>query len=121
MIINFFLKNKIDYKNIEDYSNLGLLVASLLTIINVYYIKQYFANVLFLVFYMSIDSLFIPLKKMDMLIHHMLSLNSLIFGLSTIDFTSNHYSIIQTLITEMSSIFLGLNYFFKKYKKEKNT
>ena len=89
MIINIFLKNKIDYKNIEDYSNLGLLVASLLTIINVYYIKQYFANVLFLVFYMSIDSLFTPLKKMDMLIHHMLSLNSLLYVLCFTDLNNN--------------------------------
>ena len=119
MIINIFLKNKIDYKNIEDYSNLGLLVASLLTIINVYYIKQYFANVLFLVFYMSIDSLFTPLKKMDMLIHHMLSLNSLLYVLCFTDLNNNLYSSNLMLKTEWSSIFLGLNYFLKKYKMNK--
>ena len=119
MIINIFLKNKIDYKNIEHYSNLGLLVASLLTIINVYYIKQYFANVLFLVFYMSIDSLFTPLKKIDMLIHHMLSLNSLIYVLFLVDLNNNYYSTDLLLKTEWSSIFLGLNYFLKKYKMSK--
>lgn len=119
MIINIFLKNKIDYKKIEDYSNLGLLVVSLLTIINVYYIKQYFANVLFLVFYMSVDSLFTPLNKIDMLIHHMLSLNSLVYGLFLIDLNNNFYSTDLLLKTEWSSIFLGLNYFFKKYKMNK--
>ena len=119
MIINIFLKNKIDYKNIEDYSNLGLLVASLLTIINVYYIKQYFANVLFLVFYMSIDSLFTPLKKMDMLVHHMLSLNSMVYVLFLIDLNNNFYSTDLLLKTEWSSILLGLNYFLKKYKMSK--
>lgn len=119
MIINIFLKNKIDYKNIEGYSNLGLLVASLLTIINVYYIKQYFANVLFLVFYMSIDSLFTPLKKIDMLIHHIFSLNSMIYVLYFADLSNNFYSTDLILKTEWSSIFLGLNYFLKKYKMSK--
>ena len=47
MIVNLFLKNKIEYKNIEDYSNLGLIVASLITILNVYYLKQHFLNNLF--------------------------------------------------------------------------
>ena len=120
MIVNLFLKNKIEYKNIEDYSNLGLIVASLITILNVYYLKQYFLNNLFLTIYMIIDVFFIPIEKKEMMIHHIVSLSFSIFSLLFINMEINVFSVDQILNTEWSSIFLGLNYFIKKYKLNKN-
>tara|TARA_Y100000816_G_scaffold261646_1_gene218789 strand:+ start:346 stop:1632 length:1287 start_codon:yes stop_codon:yes gene_type:complete len=120
MIINLFLKNKIEYKNIEDYSNIGLITASLITLSNVYYFKQHFLNNLFLTIYMIVDIFLTPIEKKEMIIHHTVSFSFLIFSLIFINMEINVFSVDQILITEWSSIFLGLNYFIKKYKLNKN-
>ena len=113
MIINLFLKNKIEYKNIEDYSNIGLITASLITLSNVYYFKQHFLNNLFLTIYMIVDIFLTPIEKKEMIIHHTVSFSFLIFSLIFINMEINVFSVDQILITEWSSIFLGLNYFIK--------
>ena len=117
MIINIFLHNKINYKDIEPYSNLLLTIISIFVCYTIYYEMNYYITLYTLVCYLSVDTLFIPFNKIDMLIHHYLTITSCIYALLYVDLYTNTYSAKQLLITETSSIFLGLKYFTKKSNK----
>tara|TARA_B100000424_G_C22935096_1_gene497552 strand:- start:215 stop:685 length:471 start_codon:yes stop_codon:yes gene_type:complete len=78
---------------------------------------NYYITLYTLVCYLSVDTLFIPFNKIDMLIHHYLTITSCIYALLYVDLYINTYAAKQLLITETSSIFLGLKYFTKKSNK----
>ena len=117
MIINVFLSNKISYKDIEPASNFLLTIISIFVCYMVYYEMNYYITLYTLIGYLSIDTLFIPFKKIDMFIHHYLTITSCTYVLLYTDLHTNIYSTKQLLLTETSSIFLGLKYFTKKSNK----
>tara|TARA_B100000886_G_scaffold289274_1_gene214365 strand:+ start:3272 stop:4546 length:1275 start_codon:yes stop_codon:yes gene_type:complete len=117
MLINLFLLNKLSFNDIELYSNLSLTIISIFVCLMVYYEMNYYITLYTLVSYLCIDTLFIPYKKIDMLIHHYLTITCCIYVLLYIDLNTNTYASTQLLITETSSIFLGLKYFTKTSNK----
>ena len=117
MLINLFLLNKLSFNDIELYSNLSLTIISIFVCLMVYYEMNYYITLYTLVSYLCIDTLFIPYKKIDMLIHHYLTITCCIYVLLYIDLNTNTYATTQLLITETSSIFLGIKYFTKKSNK----
>lgn len=117
MFINVFLSNKLSYKDVEPASNFLLTIISIFVCYMVYYEMNYYITLYTLICYLSIDTLFIQLKKIDMFIHHYLTISSCIYVLLYTDLHTNIYSTKQLLLTETSSILLGLTYFTKKSNK----
>lgn len=114
MIVNFFLKDKLNPKDIESISNLFLTLISLYTCYMIYFTEEYYTTICVLYGYMVIDLFFTPFHKWDMFIHHFFTISSVQFVLENINVNANYYSTRQLLITETSSIFLGIKYFVNK-------
>ena len=116
MIINLFLKKKLIYKDIENKSNILLSITGLLVFINCIYDINYKLTVQLLLIYLCCEFIFLPINKIDIILHHILTISTISYVLyiNEIDLTSNFYSTKIFLLTESSSIFLGLSQVFKK-------
>lgn len=115
MIINLFFKNKLLYNDIENISNILLTTISSIVYINCIYDNYYKETIQLLSIYLFIELFFLPLKKIDTIIHHFFTLCNCyyVLFLHPIDLTNNFYSAKNLLLTERSSIFLGLSEIFK--------
>tara|TARA_Y100000992_G_scaffold88238_1_gene56769 strand:- start:269 stop:1546 length:1278 start_codon:yes stop_codon:yes gene_type:complete len=115
MIVNLFLKNKIFYNDIEYILNVLLTTISSIVCINCIYDSYYKETVQMLSIYLFIELFFLPVKKIDTIIHHFFTLSNCyyVLFLHPIDLTNNFYSTKTLLLTETSSIFLGLSEIFK--------
>ena len=115
MIINLFLKNKLIYKDIEKISNILLIITSCLVSINCIYDINYKLTVQFLLTYFIGEILFLPIKKIDTIIHHIFSISTISYVLyyDNFNLNTNFYSTKIFLLTETSSIFLGISQVFK--------
>lgn len=116
MIINLFLKNKLIYENIQNISNILLTIASTLVTINCIYDIDYKLTVQFLLIYFCTEFLFLPIKKIDTIIHHIFTISTISYVLYTdsVDLKNNFYSTKIFLLTESSSVFLGISQVLKK-------
>lgn len=116
MIINLFLKNKLIYKDIQNTSNILLTIAGTLVSINCIYDIDYELTVKFLLIYLGGEFIFLPINKIDTIIHHILTICTISYVLFTdaIDLNTNFYSTKIFLLTETSSIFLGISQVLKK-------
>lgn len=110
MIINLFLKNKLIYKDIENISNLLLTIVGTLVSINCIYDIDYKLTVQLLLVYLSSEFLFLPIKKIDTIIHHIFTISTISYVLynDAVDLNTNFYSTKIFLLTESSSVFLGI-------------
>ena len=116
MIINIFLKNKLIYKDIQNTSNILLTIAGTLISINSIYDFDYKLTVQCLLIYLGCEILFLPINKIDTIIHHILTISTISYVLYTdsIDLNTNFYSTKIFLLTETSSVFLGISQVLKK-------
>ena len=102
MIINLIFKNKLLYNDIENISNILLTTISSIVYINCIYDNYYKETIQLLSIYLFIELFFLPLKKIDTIIHHFFTLcNSYyVLFLDPIDLTNNFYSAKTLLLTE---------------------
>lgn len=116
MIINLFLKNKLIYKDIQNTANILLTIAGTLVSINCIYDIDYKLTVQLLLIYLAGEFMFLPINKIDTIVHHILTICTISYVLYTdaIDLNTNFYSTKIFLLTESSSIFLGLSQVLKK-------
>ena len=116
MIINIFLKNKLIYKDIQNTSNILLTIAGTLISINSIYDFDYKLTVQCLLIYLGCEILFLPINKIDTIIHHILTICTISYVLfsDVIDLNTNFYSTKIFLLTETSSVFLGISQVLKK-------
>lgn len=120
MLINYVLKNKIEYKNIEDITSFGLLLFALYSCYNIYFDGDLSTNRVILKYYMLVEICFIPFYKMDVILHHFITiLFCKYYDLYDILDNKWNYAFVNVLKTEVSSIFLCLNHFSNKYNKIK--
>ena len=109
MLINIFLKKKLQSNNIKNISNIILILVSLLTYINCLYDYNYILNLQILLIYLGLELFFTPLNHIDIIIHHILTIMNIYYAFHyNIDLINNFYSTKQFLLLETSSIFLGL-------------
>ena len=74
MIINYFLRKPLLYKDIEKYQYKLLFCVASYSVYNIYFVKDFtFLNHI-LFGHLLTDLLFIPFNKMDTIIHHMLGI-----------------------------------------------
>jgi hypothetical protein len=121
MLINYFLKNSLNHKDVEKYQYRILFYMASYSLYNVRYVKDLtlINNILF--FYLSIDLFFIPFNRIDSIIHHLLAISFIyyptLFSISLDKIIKHHITFLKV---ETSSIFLCLNYYFKEQKKISN-
>lgn len=109
MIVNLFSKNQINKKNIDIISNILLVLVYSLTYINCLYDYNYKLNLQLLSGYIFFDLFFLPMKRMDLIIHHILTLMNIYYAFYyNIDLINNFHLTKQILLLEISSIFYGL-------------
>lgn len=115
MIINLFLKNKINYEDTEQISNYLLTIISTLITINCIFDIDYGLTIKFLFVYLTCELFFLPLKKFDTIIHHIfaISTSSYVLFINEVDLKNNFYSAKMFLLTETSSVFLGISQILK--------
>ena len=110
MLINYFIKNKIEFKEIENYSNLGLLLFSIVIVANDVFNYDYNFCINMLPLYVLCDLLFTPFNKLDMILHHLLCISFWYYVvLYNVDLYTNYFSTKMMFRTEISSIFLPLS------------
>lgn len=120
MLINYILRNKIDYKDIEDVTSFGLLLFAIYSCYNIYFDGDLSTNRVILKYYMLVEICFLPFNKKDVILHHLIT----ILFCKYYDFygildNKWNYAFVHVLKTEVSSIFLCLNHFSNKYNKIK--
>ncbi len=109
MIVNLFSKNQINKKKIDIISNILLVLVYSLTYINCLYDYNYKLNLQLLSGYIFFDLFFLPMKRMDLIIHHILTLMNIYYAFYyNIDLINNFHLTKQILLLEISSIFYGL-------------
>ena len=116
MLVNYY-NDKLNYKDIEVYQSSLALIVSIWTAYGLYKNEIDNANIFSSVFipFLSIDLFFIPIKKIDIAIHHILIIILAYYGINT---SKVYYNVVATpfLKTEISSIFLALNSILKHPK-----
>jgi hypothetical protein len=119
MIINYFLRKPLLYKDIEKYQYKLLFCVASYSVYNIYFVKDFtFLNHI-LFGHLLTDLLFIPFNKMDTIIHHMLGIGFIYYPtLFSIPLRPIYLHQINFLKVETSSIFLCSSYFLKEYKKQ---
>lgn len=121
MILNYIFNNSFNIKTLEYVSYFNMLIISLYTSYNLYYNIDLTNNIFYLFCFIIIDTMFIPYNRIDTFIHHFDTMAILLYiYYYNIDIKINNYATIQLLKTEISTVFLGLTYFLKKYKFNKN-
>ena len=117
MIINLFIqdnKYKLNYKEIEKYTHISLLIVSLITAINSYFDYDYSFNVSLVKYYLFCEIFFIPFYRKDLILHHIISISVCKYiEYYNINLITNFYSTKQILLTEISSIFLSISSLIK--------
>ena len=123
MIINIFLpkKYKLTYNDIQDFSNICLLLVSLFTTYNIYFLEDYLLNTKIICYYTITDTFFLSYEKKEFFLHHILTILYILYiYYYNIDLNINSYSAIQISKVEISSVFLSLSKLFKYYKIKNN-
>jgi hypothetical protein len=121
MLVNYFLVNPLQYKQIEKYQYAGLLLISFYTIYNIYHVTNLedINNIMF--FYLLIETFYLPFYKMDTIIHHVTSMFFVVYPkLYFIPLQQVYHVNVTFLKVEMSSIFICTSYFLKEQKKISN-
>ena len=120
MLINYILRNKIHYKDIEDITSFGLLLFALYSSYNIYFDGDLSMNRVILKYYMLVEICFLPFNKKDVILHHLITILFCKYC-DFYDIIDNNwnYALVHILKTEVSSIFLCLNHFSNKYNKIK--
>ena len=111
MLINLFLKNKLDYKDIEIYTNYNLTIISIITCSAIYFDTQYNLTSFILKYYLLLETLFLPKEKISMIIHHIVGFLAINYmSVYNVDIDADEYKFIPRVlfITEASSIFIGI-------------
>ena len=111
MLINLFLKNKLDYKDVEIYTNYNLTIVSIISFLSTYIDSYYNLTCFILKCYFLLETLFLPKEKMSMIIHHISGFLAIHYlSVYNIDVDNDEYKLIPRVlfITETSSIFLGI-------------
>lgn len=110
MLINYFIKDKIEFREIENYSNIGLLIFSIAVVANDVFNYDYNFCTHSLTLYAFCDLLFTPFNKLDMIFHHILCLSFWYYVFFyEVDLYTNYFSTKMMFRTEISSIFLSLS------------
>jgi hypothetical protein len=116
MLVNLYY-DKLKYKDIEIYQSSLALIVSMWTSYRLYNYDIDNGNIFATVFipFLSIDLFFIPVKKIDIAIHHILII---LLGYYVINTSKVYNNVVTTEIlkTEISSIFLALNSVLKHPK-----
>ena len=121
MLVNFFLVNPLQYKQIEKYQYTGLSLISLYVIYNIYYVTNLEDINNIMLFYLLIETFYLPFYKMDTIIHHIISMFFVVYPkLYFIPMEQIYHHNVTFLKVEMSSIFLCSSYFLKEQKKISN-
>ena len=121
MLINFFIDNPLQYKQIEKYQYTGLSLISLYVIYNIYYVTNLEDINNIMLFYLLIETFYLPFYKMDTIIHHVISMFFVVYPkLYFIPMEQIYHHNVTFLKVEMSSIFLCSSYFLKEQKKISN-
>ena len=119
MIINLFIQNdkyKFNYNNIKKYTDVTLLIVSLMTTINLYLDYNYSLNITLLKYYLFFETFIIPWDRKDLIFHHITTISIINYiQYYDIDMITNFYSTKQLLLTEISSIFLSINSLIKEF------
>jgi len=121
MLVNFFLVNPLQYKQIEKHQQAGLLLISLYTIYNILYVSNLTGLSGIMFFYLFVETFFLPFYKLDIIFHHIISMLFVAYPKLysiLLDHIYNHT--ITFLKVEISSIFLCSSYFLKEQKKISN-
>lgn len=117
MIINLFIPNntyKLDYKIVEKYTDILLLIVSLFTTINISFDCNYSYNLFLLKYYLLCEIFVLPWYKKDLILHHITTIATICYiQYYNINMITNFYSIKQLLMTEISSIFLSISSLIK--------
>lgn len=111
MLINLFLKNKLDYKDVEIYTNYNLTIVSMITCLTIYFDSHYNLTSFILKYYLLLETLFLPKEKISMIIHHIAGFLAIHYlSVYNMDVDNDEYKFIPRVlfITEASSIFLGI-------------
>ena len=121
MLINLFLKNPIQYKQIEKTLNVNLFILSLYATYNCYYVTD-LTNMYYVMFiYLFCDYFFIPFNKIDAFLHHTICLPFILYPtIYSIPMEDIYEYNITFLKVEISSIFLCTGYFIRELKKISN-
>ena len=126
MIINIFLpkKYKLTYNDIQEFSNIAVLLVSLFTTYNIYFLEDYLLNTKIIYYYTITDTFFLSYDKKEFFLHHILTILHILYifyyniDLNISSYSS--YSAIQIFKVEISSVFLSLSKLFKYYKIKNN-
>ena len=127
MLINKILSSYFDLEVkksllLDDFRWAFLLLISLICFVHIEYLDEFEFSSFFPLFsfYIFIDSLIIPFKRIDMFIHHLTTIALLVFAKSY-NLNLIHRNVtIPLLKTEYSSIFLASSHFLKRYRKEES-
>ena len=119
MLINYFLRKPLIYKDVEKYQYKILFCVASYSVYNIYFVKDLtFLNSI-LLGHLLTDMLFIPFNKMDSMIHHMLGIGFIyyptLFSIPLLQIFPHHITFLKV---ETSSIFLCSSYYLKEYKKQ---
>ena len=120
MIINLIFNNYFNEKSIENLTYFNVLIISIYTSYNLYFNQDLSNNIYYLFYYILLDILIIPFKRIDTFIHHIDTILILYYlYYYNIDIKNNNFSTVQLLKTEISSIFLATTYFMKNLNVNK--
>lgn len=119
MIINYFLRKPLLYKDVENYQYKILFCVASYSIYNIHFVNDFtFLNSI-LFNHLLTDMLFIPFNKIDTIIHHVLGIAFIyyptVFSIPLFKIYPYHVTFLKV---ETSSIFLCTSYFLKQYKKK---
>jgi hypothetical protein len=118
MIVNLFLKDKLVYKNIVDYTFLAQFIAALLGSYYSFYKNDVSVAKYIIGSYFAIEINFIPFNNLDVWAHHLASIFSILyFNYYDFGFSVSNETFKQMLQFELSSIFLSIYHYLKTRKK----
>lgn len=119
MIINYFLRKPLIYKDVENYQYKILFCIASYSVYSIHFVNDFtFLNSIIFKHLLT-DMLFIPFNKVDSMIHHVLGIAFIyyptLFSIPLSQIFPHHVTFLKV---ETSSIFLCASYFLRQYKKQ---
>ena len=121
MLINLFLKNPIQFKQIEKTQYVYFFIISLYSTYTCYYVTDLTNMYYIMLIFLCCDFFYIPFNKIDSFIHHTVCIPFIFYPtLYSIPMESIYNYNVTFLKVEISSIFLSTGYFLRELKKTSN-
>lgn len=114
MLINALTGSNYSFKDVESYTNHAMFFITSVVLYSLYFCDYYYNCFYITLLYFSIELCFLPIEKIDMIVHHVLAMLMNIYYFSNIHINPNANLIAeQVMNVEWSNYFLYIEFLLK--------